>query len=317
MTRTLHLPALDGRDPLGFLTALGVLRLLTDSARLNPRLSFDETTATATLHSELDTIDEVVNQLASAVASIPDDGVIPDTPAAFPKGKDGRGKDPARPPRGQYRAVTSALGDGDRRSPSHRWASVLTTDLAVDSDGRVGLTPYNAPVGQQSLRGMFTKPLDHVRTDPHRHLREALSGWRRVDGYTGESLDHRALRSAADHPTGLSTPAGVPGATWLAIMALPLLRLTGTGTTVQATCWHHLAGTKQAIMAWPLWCLPLDTHAIAALLEHPDLRPISNSTQAAAPRGAWPALGVFTMAAATRIPTPKSAGTLTPAPLNT
>lgn len=310
MTHTIGLPALDGRDPLGFLAALGTLRILTDHAHLDAELSFNDTTATATLHSPLATIDDVVGQLVEIIESIPSSGVIPGVTTAFPLAKTGTQKDPMRSPRPQFRTAAASITDNDPHRS--RWLTALVTDLATDNDGRVALTPYTAPAGQQSLRSLFTKPLEHIRIDPDLRIREALTSWRRIDGYTGESLDHRAIRTAADHPTGESVPAGVPGATWLAIMALPLLRLTGTGTNPQATCWHRLPGTNRPLMTWPLWRQPLDPHAITALLEHPDLRPTGTAHQPTFSRQTWPALGVFTITCATRTPSKKSAGVLAP-----
>jgi hypothetical protein len=319
MTYTVELPALDGRDALGLLAALGVLRILTDEARLDVRLSFDESSALALLHSPLRSVGEVVDALVDVIGTIPDDGVIPGVPARFPLGKAGVESDPMRVPREQLRRTAYDLTDGRLEPALSRWIAAVVTDLAVDAKGRVGLTPYTAPAGQQSLRSFFAKPLDEVRKAPATLIREALTGWRRVDGYTGEYLDHRVLRSAADHPSGKSVEAGVPGATWLAIMALPLLRLTGNGTGVQATLWHSIAGRRQPVMTWPLWRQPLDTLGIVTLLEHPDLRPRATADGITVTQAGWPVLGVFAMAGAARQPIEgrKSAGVLAPISIRT
>ena len=315
MTQTVELPALDGRDALGFLAALGTLRLLNDEAHIDTRLSFNEKNACAILHGPLGSIDQIVNTLVQIITRVPENGVIPGVPATFPIAKTGMEKDPMRMPRGQLRTTAQhLLSTAPANAALGRWLAALATDLATDAEGRVGLTPYTAPAGQQSLRSFFTKPLTEVRKDPPTLIREALIRWRRVDGYTGEYLDHRVLRSAADHPTGKSVEAGVPGATWLAIMALPLLRLTGTGTAVQATLWHHLPGRRQPVMTWPLWRQPLHPHAVTALLEHPDLRPNTTAGQITVNPTTWPPLGVFTITGAARQPVGgrKSAGVLAP-----
>jgi hypothetical protein len=319
MTNTLELPALDGRDALGFLAALGVLRILTDEARVDARLSFDETSARALLHSPFRSVEEVVDALVEVIGTIPDDGVIPGVPASFPLGKAGVESDPMRVPRDQLRQTARKLTDGRPEPALDRWIAAVVTDLAVDAKGRVGLTPFTAPAGQQSLRSFFTKPLEEVGRKPATLIREALTGWRRVDGYTGEYLDHRVLRSAADHPSGKSVEAGVPGATWLAIMALPLLRLTGNGNSVQATLWHSIAGRRQPVMAWPIWRQPLDTTGVLTLLEHPDLRPRATADGITVSQVGWPALGVFAVAGAARqlIEGRKSAGVLAPISIRT
>ncbi|GAB2932745.1 hypothetical protein GCM10027280_20560 [Micromonospora polyrhachis] len=314
MTAAVELPALDGRDTLGFLAALGVLRLLTDEAKIETRLSFSESNANAILHSPLTSIDEVVDILVHVVDHIPSAGAIPGVPAGFPQ-QPGTGKDPMRVPRDQLRRTFAQLADGQRGPEACRWLAALLTDLAADREGRAALTPYSAPGGKQSVRSFFVKPLELLRSkEPATLVREALVRWRRVDNYTGENLDHRVLRSAADHPSGESVPAGVPGATWLAIMALPMLRLTGNGTNPQATLWHNVVGSRQPIMVWPLWRQPLDSYAVVALLEHPALRPRQGTDAPVVPRAGLAPLGVFFVGAAARQPVKgaKSAGVLAP-----
>ncbi|MEH1017930.1 hypothetical protein V6U90_33350 [Micromonospora sp. CPCC 206060] len=316
MTHTVELPALDGRDVLGFLAALGVVRLLHDEANLDVRLSYDETTAHALLHSPLATTEAVVDALVEIISTISPHAVIPGMPASFPLAKVGTAPDPMRMPRDRLPALVHDLTSAHTEPELRQWMAVLVTDLTADAKGRATLTPYTAPAGQQSLRSFFAKPLEELRKAPTELLWQALTNWRRVDGYTGEYLDHRVLRSAADHPSGQSTEAGIPGATWLAIMALPLLRLTGTGNLTQATLWHHLPNHRQPVMTWPLWRQPLDRHAITALLEHPDLHPRASPTNDITVNPAsWPPLGVFTVAGAIRQPIDgrKSAGVLAPA----
>jgi CRISPR-associated endonuclease/helicase Cas3 len=261
----IELTALDGREPLGFLAALGVVRLLAEETVADVRLHFSDRTATAVLTGPYRDIDAVVGALTQIAAG--GDALIPGATPGFPQ-KAGKGADPMRVSRRLFPELCGTI----RTSAESRWLSVLLTDLAVDSQDRVALTPYSAPSGKMNLRTFFEKPVAAVRAEPSR-LREALTGWRRVDGVTGEYFDHRVLRSSADHPLGVSSEAGVPGATWLAIMALPMLRLTGDGRSVSATLWHRLGGRRASIMVWPLWRRALDVRAIEVLLEHPALRP--------------------------------------------
>ncbi|WP_455429559.1 type I-G CRISPR-associated protein, Cas3-extension family [Marinactinospora thermotolerans] len=105
--------------------------------------------------------------------------------------------------------------------------------------------------------------------DDHVHVGHALTSWWRVPGYTGEYLDHRAIRTAADLPTGESTPSGVSGATWLATQALPLLRLTGNGDAPEAVLWQRIG--RRRVMRWPVWKHDHDLEAARELLSHPAL----------------------------------------------
>jgi hypothetical protein len=310
MTQTLRLPALDGRDPLGFLASIGLLRLLAEDCA-DVRLSFSEQTATAVLHSSYGSADEVAAVLQDVVARNPD-SVIPGISAGFPRAKVGtRGSDPMRVVRDEYRGHVETVGQFAGQS-ALRWQAAIATDLACDKEGKVILTPFFAPSGQQTVRSFFEKPMTMVRREPELLL-EALTAWRRVPGVTGEYLDHRVLRSKADHPRGESAEIGVPGATWLAIMALLLLRLTGDGTSARSTLWRRLPG-RQAVMVWPVWRLSLDLPAVVTLIEHPAITIDVADGQYVTDTTAWSALGVFAIAAATRRPVEgrKSAGVLTP-----
>ncbi|MYR31404.1 type I-U CRISPR-associated helicase/endonuclease Cas3 [Nocardiopsis alba] len=312
---TVTLPALDGRDPLGFLTGLGVLRLLHQ--HLGPdrvRLSFDPFLATAQITSPLGDVEQISTALHRIVQDIPTGGALPQVQAAWPP-QIGVGKDPLRVPRHHLQELRDRTHQlGGEHAPA--WLHTIVTDLATDKDGRVALTPFMAPAGGQKAATFFSKPLELVLKDPA-VLNQALTGWQRLDGCTGENLDHRAIRTAVDTTTGASTPNGVPGATWLATQALPLLPLSGDGRHLRSGLWYR--HNRQRIMLWPVWKHPLDLDGVQALLTHPNLEP--QPTDQPTPRldrkGLAP-LGVLTIAAAQRRPIPggKSAGVLTPMPID-
>jgi len=306
----IDLPALDGRAALGFLAALGATRLLNE-AEIPTKLAWSPVTAIAQLHTSLVDLDAVIVTLEEIVEGIADDAVIPGAPAAVPVPKIGVAADPMRVPRTGMRDLLTAAA-GSIEGTGTGWVMSLLTDLAVDKSGRADITPFAAPSGQQSFRTMFAKPLEYLRSNPG-HLRSALTGWRRVDGYSGEYLDHRAIRSAADHPEGISNEYGAPGPTWLALMALPMFRVTGDGTDVACTGWHD-AGGRRPVFVWPLWEPALDLAAIQALLEHPAIRATTNGSLLDVSIDGLTAHGVFLVAAAIRRPIPdrKFEGVLAP-----
>ncbi|MDQ1711969.1 MAG: hypothetical protein QOE45_1419 [Frankiaceae bacterium] len=318
MSEPIELSALHGMDPLGFLTALGVLRLVGASADPGVRLSFAPETGRALLWSDtLKEVDAVTDALTAELDAVGPEAVIPHAGPDLPTAKAGSGSDPMRVERPDFPGLVGRLR-ADSGVVADTWLPALLTDLAVERDRpRVALTPFTAPSGQQTLRTFFEKSLEMVRARPE-YLREALVGWRRAGdtpatAFSGEYLDHRAIRSAADHPSGKSLEAGVPGATWLAIMALPLLRVTGNGGhAVTASLWHRIP--KRSVMVWPVWRQPLEVHGVRVLLEHPDLRPRG----AAAVDGQRLAgLGVFAVGGATRkrLEGRTFAGVLTPYPI--
>lgn len=310
MTRV-EMPALDGRSPLGFLAAMGLLRTL-DAAGMSPlKVAFSRESAAAELHSPLTSIEEVAEKIHDVVAANSDAAVAGLDPR-FPIAAGQRGGDPMRRPRGAFRKFVNNVRTIDPRAASE-WMPCLFTDLAVDSQERADLTPFCAPSGKQNLRTFFEKPLAAVRSDPAR-LADVLVMWRRVEGFTGEYLDHRVINSAADDPAGrVGAERGVPGATWLATMALPLLRLAGDGTRIEAALWHRVG--RRYVMMWPLWEQALDLAAVRVMIEHPcfvpiDERPTVRSTE-------WVALGVFAVYGAERqrITGRNFAGVLAPCPV--
>lgn len=262
----LNLPALDGRKPLGFLSAIGLTRLLTVSATNDaepPRLSWRPAERTAVLHSRHDSLDAVVDALTCLVAAIPADTVLPGGPPGLPP--PGAAPDKLRVPPAQLRLLASAPPISTNPE-AEAWLASLVTDLCLDDKGRADISLMAAPSGRQSMFTMLEKPLALVRDHPD-YLREALVGWRRRPGVSGEYLDHQVLYDAADSDVGIAEERGVPGATWLAIMAYPLLRTTSAGPDPITSGWHRRTGPPEFI--YPLWSEPLDTSAIVALLEHP------------------------------------------------
>lgn len=304
------LPALDGRDPLGFLAAVGTA-VLSDA-----RLSFDEDDATAVLHGRYADIDQIVGTLHKVILQLSEESLLPNTQTGFPRQKSGSGPDPMRVPRDQYRKLVDAH---QHDKTAVKWLTSLTTDLAIDNQGRVVISAFMAPSGQQSIGTFFKTALQLVQGNPD-YLHQALTNWRRLNGFSGEYLDHRALSSAADHPSGQSVETGVPGATWLAIMALPILRITGTGDRPAATTWHRAPGLRGTHMIWPLWRQALTPLGIQTLLEHPALAPSTQDRRLtiSTPPDQLDELGIFHINAAYRqqIEGRKFAGVLTPQPVS-
>lgn len=260
----LNLTALDGRTPLGFLAALGLTRLLDVHTDDSPRLSWSRDDYTAQLHTTRTSIESVVADLWAVVDGIPEGGVLPGVPTDLPP--PGEAPDRLRLAPGDLRAMVNGLAPGPDPEVE-AWLTSLVTDLSLDDSSRTDISMMTAPSGKQSMRTMLEKPLTLVRDHPE-YLVEALLGWRRRSGTTGEYLDHRVLFDGADSGVGKSAERGVPGATWLALMCYPLLRTTALGAEPITTGWHR-RGRAPSLFVYPLWTAPLDRHAMIALLEHP------------------------------------------------
>ena len=297
-------PALDGREPLGFLAALGTLRLLADHADPEATLHWSTTDASAVLDTAAaETPAALVAWIVGVIDGIGQRQVIPGAPDDLPP--PGEAPDRIRLAPAALRHYVSNI-EGDRRT-NHRWIASLVTDLATDDKGRAAISLLAAPSGKQSMRTMLEKPLDLIRRSPDR-LDEALRNWVRVPGCTGEYLDHRVLFDAADSPDGQSRERGVPGATWLALMAHPLLRTTSLDGRVPVTTgWRRTPAGP--VFEWPLWQPPLTVDAVQVLLEHPAVHAEDSSA-----RRARQALGIFAIhrAQRRRVSGRNFAGVLTP-----
>lgn len=318
--RHVLLPALDGLDPLGFLAALGVLRLL-EHRGVDARLSFDPMLATARM-TGVESIDEVVGHLVALVEQLPADGLMVGLPPSLVPAATSSADfvDPGRITHARFAELAARAKDTDERE----WIRALWTDLVASDEERCAFTPFYAPTGRQTLRTAFEKPAQLVMAEPDRLLREALGAWRRLDGFTGENLDFRAVRGAADQPDGRATMSGIPGATWLALSAIPLFPMGGDGLEHRTLRWQWLRfatiGRRRLAFSWPIWRTPLDLDAVRALLAH---RAVDQAAEFAAaqsagdPRvhGQLVALGVERVAVAHRrqLPGGKAAGVLVPA----
>lgn len=302
----LPLPALDGQTPLGFLAALGVLRLVAEHTEYPVRLAWSPRSATAVLHDAQPDLDSLVDDLTAVVRSIPESGVLPRMSPDFPP--PGEAPDKLRLTRPALAGYAARVSEKDGEA-GERWLSTLVTDLSVDDRQRVDISLFTAPSGKQSMRTMLEKPLELLRANPE-YLREAVTAWRRYPGVTGEYLDHRVLFEAVDAPDGKPAKRGVPGATWLALMAYPLLRTSATGGEPISTCWQAFPRPIGPRMVYPLWSAPLSPVGVQGLLAHPVLRGAEPGT----PPPEAELLSVFWVvhAARRRAPEDKNAGVLIP-----
>lgn len=314
------LPALSGDSPLGVLAAIGTLRLLTTFTSDPPRLSWQRETLTAVLHGNRSTIGEVVADLHRIVDAISEGSVLPGVGAGFPP--PGAAPDRLRVPQGALAATRQALLGKlpeTERAEGERWLASLVTDLAADSSGKVAISQFTAPSGNQTMATMLKKPLEHIRRHPD-YLRQALTGWRRVPGVTGEYLDRRALWGATEDGRGSASTRGVPGATWLALMSYPALRTTASHRGRPSSSGWHTRGTASGQpyeeLRLPIWEQPLGPDGVVALIEHPAMAPSRREGSESDNRSELSALGIIHVCRARRYRPSgsKSSGVLTTLP---
>lgn len=278
------LPALRSDDSLGFLAALGTLELLASVEGLGARLGWEGLGGGAVLEVDLPDTEAVAERLRSIALRLQAERRLVPADAALVQARRSEAERRARkaegieekndPMRGtpamvrdRLRAAAALERHGDRATA--RWAAGLITMLGVDRAGTALMTPLYAPAGQQVLAQLLGKYLAQAAQPGM--LAEALIAWRRRPD-SGANLDYRELRDGAFSARGEPENAAVPGATWLALMAVPLFRQTGDGRRGEAVGWRRDSrAARPRTLVWPVWTTPRSVEATEVLLAHPDV----------------------------------------------
>lgn len=262
------LGGLDGSNPLGFLAALGLLRVLDtrSGATDRPRLGWvDEGRWRPVLHLQNDAVDpveQVIEDLASwrdapelglhyketGAKAIYDLKAPPDVFLTF------------------ARQARDAAVPGSRRQAD--FAAAYATDVAVDGSGSTKPTALHFTSGQQKFLEMVRELADGVVADD---IREMMVSWRYESPLPVLRWDvagERIYALSAANPSK-DKALGVPGANWLAFQALPLFPCFPTGHRVMTTAF---TGSGNDIrFTWPLWVPPASLRAVRSLLTTPGL----------------------------------------------
>jgi hypothetical protein len=324
---TIVCPALRNDDTLGFLAAVGLLELSTTALGLHAHLGWDGVGGAAILHADIDDLEDLISQLHHLAENLHADDRVTPAPWAdlIPPRQTRAGRDAAaletRPPVDTMRMTPGAVADHYRRCAeeeadgdhnSGRWLAALVSQLATD-DKAARLNPLLPRANQMTTHQQYRLFIAAVASSPD-FLREALTEWRRYprpgdppatrNTGTGAYLDTRALHDATTTGHGQPQNTSVPGATWLALMSLPLFPHAGEGPggTVGWT-----TGKAGPTFRWPVWTRPLDLWAVTALIALPQIaRPDLTAAAAAEMR----AFGVIARCSSSRRRLPKQAGVL-------
>lgn len=272
---SVEMPALVGTDPMGFLAALGVLRLVTVELEWPATLSWPNGPRRGAILGGCPTgttVEDVVDSIVGIVEATKAAGRLIPGVDGFPPAKEASaGSDPVKEITFRERSGLG-LTSHDRPNSFADWlAATVATAARQELDARDRLTAaFVRPTGQVT----FDRSLNAGLGDSTRErIHQAITEWVRVDGVTGNYFDQRAVRDEfiGSHIKGSMKNAGVPGAAWLALMALPFLpvrtALSGKAITV---CFQRIRG-KPTRMVWPVWSTALNASAVQALLDHPVL----------------------------------------------
>ncbi|WP_441289257.1 type I-G CRISPR-associated protein, Cas3-extension family [Sorangium sp. KYC3313] len=271
----LLLTGLDGKNPLAFLAALGVLNALADQTqdgRREPRLVW-----------------RAGGNYQPAIVGGPDRGALLDALVQDLKSfqgepaierlryrKDGAGTEAhdLKPPPGYFAEYLSRLVRDDLRR-SLAFAAAFATDVAVDNNGNTKPTALHFTAGQQEFLTMVSELLQGVRVED---LEEALFGpWKYERPLPVLQWDNT---SARDYALRASDPSkdkklGVPGADWLAFRGLPFIRVAPVRDRIVTT---GCSGEwKTGAFRWPIWTVPLSRPVIGSVLTSPEVFEVNPS----------------------------------------
>jgi hypothetical protein len=266
-----HLPALTADSALGFLAALGTARMLRDELDDAPRIGWpDGRYVGATLHTRFASAPQIARAIGGIAATMAANKQLLPGVNGFPP----RGEGSVDPTKGL--TVDDGRGLATQALDDHslaRWCQAVVgfvppIDRKTRMPGPLEVSRFlRAGPGTVWVPRTLQKVLDVTNEAT---LLEAFESWRRVDGFIGAYLDHRADVDAAAGQSRKDPPKrGVPGATFLAINALPLFAPRSVDVFSSETVgWVGRRGLAKGF-AWPVWSQQLELEAVECLLDHP------------------------------------------------
>jgi hypothetical protein len=273
------LTGLDGSNPLGFLAALGALRVLDERARREgraaPAMAWAEEARWIPRLEGVESMDDVVGAVLRDAEAWADEPAL-----AFAYTRDGNRVPPDHPKairdlkprpalmRQLFDEVATRATRGDRRSAD--MAAAFGTDVATDNNGNVKPTAFHFTAGQQTFLRMAAELRAGLREG---HVVEALVGpWEgrsQLPSFSWDSTTARIYALRATDPSG-EKRGSVAGANWLALVGVTFFPVAARGVRAPLTPCVD-GGWKEAVFTWPLWTALARTATVRALLGLPRL----------------------------------------------
>ncbi len=305
---TLPLPGLKGSEPIGFLAAVGLLRVLTARRSFGAvKLGWSDDSAwTAVLYTEKpcdETLlieDFVVHmENRSSAPEFNGRGICPDlvgnqtrcwlSPSLLNDVKI------ALESYRQLLDVTRSGARWDQREPVNFYSALGSELIPLGNKDEVKPSALHMTSGNQAFlesarelaQSLDPGALPHPKAavPPREAFREALfaqsndgqTGWRAADKFSALGFDPTreaiyALTATAPGPAG---PRSTRAAVWLAIEALPLFPVLPVKGRLHTRAFDLRATTalepRATVFRWPIWDGTLSTDAIRTALGVPEL----------------------------------------------
>lgn len=287
MPNELLLEGLDGSNPLGFLAALGVLRVLTEQSAPpeTPRLAWRNEGLWRPVIDTDRSREELVALLVDDIGTWSSDPAL-DLTYSKQDGATKLANDLKPLPRRYREFLEGLLAASDARY--HRalaYAAAFATEIATDNNGNVKPTALHFTAGQQEFLAMVTQLVEGAKGVTGvgaKDLEEALWGpWRYerplpVLGWDSTASRDYALR--ASDPSK-DKKSGIPGAEWLAFRGLAFVPVAPRGRRIITTGCG--GGWKDGYFQWPLWEVPVDAEVARSLLGRGEMESLSQPERSA------------------------------------
>jgi hypothetical protein len=259
---------LDAANPLGFLAAVGLLKVLDHNRRkphARPTLHFaDAATSYAIVETPM-SAEEVIDTILSDAAEQKKCAAL-----RLAYDKEGTPVDcdaveairDLKPTPSHAREFLQLVATGDRRTAG--MAAGFFSELAQDNNRKTKPSALHFTAGQQTFLSMAEELRSGITAaDCH----EALAGpWRSTSTLPSFSWDSAATRLYALRSVNpsLEKRGSVPAANWLGLQAMSFFPVTVKRQRLTTTC--VVGGWKDSVFSWPTWRVPLTLPAVASLL---------------------------------------------------
>lgn len=260
----IQLVGVDGSNPLGFLAALGLLRVVPDA-----KLGFSED---GSFRAFVDGLSETESGLATLVAADARASAIPEAPWRFAYTKGATKKQgpqevaDLKPPPDDFKKFLAtcieAWLSGDEEAAGY--AAAYGTDVAVDIKGNTKPTAFHFTAAQQTFLGAVEGIRASVTEEwVEKSLFEG-HGEQPGSNLRWDPGSERNWALMANKPSGDGTRVDAP-LEWLAFRGLPLLPSFPRGTRIVTT--SVVGRGDDMAFTWPLWSVPASRQTTRSALQ--------------------------------------------------
>lgn len=262
--RRIHLVGVDGSNPLGFMAALGLLRIVP-----GVKLGFSDD---GSFRAFIDGLDKSESDLATFIsddAKAAEDESAPwrftYTKAATKKQGPQEVADLKPPPQDfkKFLAIcVEAWVSGNEEAAGY--AAAYGTDVAVDSKGNTKPTAFHFTAAQQTFLGAVEAIRASVTQEWVKKSLFEGHGEKPGSNLRWDPGSERNWALMANNPSGDGTLVDAP-LEWLAFRGLPLLPSFPRGTRIITT--GVVGRGDDMTFTWPLWKVPASRHATRSVLQ--------------------------------------------------